>query len=203
MDHPERLVGVLFPAFATAFAQGGERAAVLFDRGIKVVYLALLPAVLAIILLGKGVGLWLGDEFARQSTGPLQWLAVGVFLNSLAMIPFVLIQAAGRPDLTAKFHMVELAIYAPLLWLRRPVRHRRRRPSPGPCGRSHRLSIPDGVLRSIPGGRQTGARRLRFVAGAALPAVLIGLRPATLEVRAPGPPGRDTGTRCRSPGTGS
>ncbi len=78
----------------------------------------MLPAVLVIILLGKeGLGLWLGDEFARQSTGPLQWLTFGVFLNSLATIPFVLIQAAGRPDLTAKFHMVELVVYAPLLWL--------------------------------------------------------------------------------------
>ncbi len=37
---PGALVSVLFPAFATSFAQGGERAVVLFNRGIKVVYLA-------------------------------------------------------------------------------------------------------------------------------------------------------------------
>jgi len=176
---------VLFPAFATALAQGGERAVVLFNQGIKVVYLALLPAVLVIILLGKeGLGLWLGDEFARQSTGPLQWLAVGVFVNSVTTIPFALIQAAVRPDLTAKFHIVELAIYAPLLWLL--------------IGRyciegaaiawATRIGI-DSVFLMVFSQRyladgNPSARPLWFIAGAAFPALLITLRPAALEVRA-------------------
>ena len=181
---PHALVGVLFPAFATSFAQGGQRAVVIFNQSIKVVYLALLPAVLAIILLGKeGLGLWLGDEFARQSTGPLQWLTVGVFLNSLATIPFVLIQAAGRPDLTAKFHMVELAIYAPLLWLligRYGIEG-------AAIAWATRTGI-DAVFMMVLSQRyladgNPSPRRLWFVAGVAFPALLIALRPAALEVR--------------------
>lgn len=182
---PHALVSVLFPAFATALAQGGERAVVLFNRGIKVVYLALLPAVLVIILLGKeGLGLWLGDEFARQSTGPLQWLAVGVFVNSVTTIPFVLIQAAGQPDLTAKFHIVELAIYAPLLWLligRYGIEG-------AAIAWATRIGI-DSVFLMVFSQRyladgNPSARPLWFVAGAAFPALLIALRPAALEVRA-------------------
>ena len=46
----------------------------------------------------------------------LQWLAVGVFINSIAQIPFAFIQGAGRPDLTAKLHLIELPFYLLVLW---------------------------------------------------------------------------------------
>jgi O-antigen/teichoic acid export membrane protein len=39
-----------------------------------------------------------------------------VFVNSLAYIPYALIQGAGRPDLTAKLHVSELPFYLALLW---------------------------------------------------------------------------------------
>lgn len=50
----------------------------------------------------EGLMLWLGSEFADNSTLVLQLLAVGVFINSLAHVPSGLEQGAGRPDLTAK-----------------------------------------------------------------------------------------------------
>ena len=37
-------------------------------------------------------------------------------IKSLALIPFTLIQGLGRPDVTAKFHLLELPLYAGLLW---------------------------------------------------------------------------------------
>ena len=46
----------------------------------------------------------------------MQWLVLGVFLNSLAMIPYTLLQAIGRPDLTAKLHLVELPVFLLMLW---------------------------------------------------------------------------------------
>jgi O-antigen/teichoic acid export membrane protein len=61
--------------------------------------------------------LWLGAEFAEHSVRVLQWLAVGVFINSLAHVPFALVQGAGRPDLTAKLHIIELPVYLIALWL--------------------------------------------------------------------------------------
>jgi O-antigen/teichoic acid export membrane protein len=45
----------------------------------------------------------------------LQLLAIGVFANGLAQMPYALIQAAGRPDVTAKLHLIEAAIYLPFL----------------------------------------------------------------------------------------
>jgi O-antigen/teichoic acid export membrane protein len=38
-------------------------------------------------------------------------------MNSLAQVPFALIQGFGRPDITAKFHVFELFLYVPLVWL--------------------------------------------------------------------------------------
>ena len=64
----------------------------------------------------EGITLWLGAEFADNSSFVLQWLAVGVFINSIAQIPFALVQGAGRPDLTAKMHLIELPFYVLTLW---------------------------------------------------------------------------------------
>jgi O-antigen/teichoic acid export membrane protein len=60
---------------------------------------------------------WLGSDFAAMSTEVLRWLAAGIFISSLAQLPWGLIQAAGRPDLTAKIHVLELLVYLPALWL--------------------------------------------------------------------------------------
>src|SRR4029077_1180053 len=47
-----------------------------------------------------------------------QWLAVGVFINSLARVPFAAVQALGRPDAIAKLHAIELPLYlGTLCWL--------------------------------------------------------------------------------------
>jgi hypothetical protein len=44
-------------------------------------------------------------------------MLVGVWINGLAFVPYGLLQAQGRPDLTAKFHVAELVPFAGLLWL--------------------------------------------------------------------------------------
>jgi O-antigen/teichoic acid export membrane protein len=115
---PSALAGVLFPAFTMSFAQDRQRAALLLLRGQKYLFLVMFPIILAMVTMASdGLRLWLGTEFARNSTAVLQLLAVGVFFNTLGVLPWVLIQGAGRPDLTAKFHMIELLVYLPILWL--------------------------------------------------------------------------------------
>lgn len=114
---PGALVGVLFPAFATSFIQNRNRAAQLFNLGTKYVFLVLFPMILIIVTLAhEGLDLWIGNEFAQNSTPVLQCLAIGVFINSLAFVPFALVQGAGRPDLTAKMHMIELPFYLVTAW---------------------------------------------------------------------------------------
>lgn len=114
---PSALLGVMFPAFSTSFVQDRNRMARLFARSVKYLLVILFPMVLLVVVLAQdGLKLWLGAEFAQRSARVLQWLAVGVFINSLAHVPFGMVQGVGRPDLTAKLHLVEVPAYLAALW---------------------------------------------------------------------------------------
>lgn len=116
---PLALEGVLFPAFSTSLVHDREKAVMLFNRAVKYIFALLFPLTLVIVTFsGEGLELWLGQQFAQNSTFVLQWLAVGVLINSLARIPFAMVQAEGRPDMTAKLHLIELPVYlVALSWL--------------------------------------------------------------------------------------
>ncbi len=126
---PTAISGVLFPAFAVVLGQAGRTAlgagapaphdelSRLVDRGWRYIGLSMFPVVLTIVCFGhEGLHLWLGQEFANNGTRVLQWLAVGVFVNAIAYVPFTLIQSAGRADLAAKLHLVELPLYLAALF---------------------------------------------------------------------------------------
>ena len=183
---PTALVGVLFPAFAMAMAGGGERAAALFDRGVRVVYLALLPAVLILVLLGReGLGLWLGDEFARSANGAAAMAGRRGPAEQPGDAPLRGDPGGGpaRPD-GAVPPVRAGGVRPPALVPDRPLRDRGGRHRLGVAD-GDRRRLPDGVLRALPRGRRPdGRRRLAFVLGAALPAALIPLRVAPTEVRA-------------------
>ena len=109
---PAALVAVLFPALSVATAQEPRRAAMLASRSTVYVILAVFPLALIMATFAyEGLGLWLGPTFALASFRILQLLSAGVLLNCLAQTPFTLIQAAGRPDLTAKLHLLEFPFY--------------------------------------------------------------------------------------------
>lgn len=116
---PSALMGVLFPAFSANFSNDSEYTAKLYGRALKYILIVMFPVVLIISAFADSVlFIWLGSDFVENSTVVMKLLVVGVFINSLAQVPFGLVQSAGRPDLTAKLHMVELPIYiALLLWL--------------------------------------------------------------------------------------
>jgi O-antigen/teichoic acid export membrane protein len=115
---PVAFAGVLFPAFSEALATGNrERTNSLYERGIGSILAIVFPSVLVIVLFApEGLRLWLGANFAVRSAVIMRILAIGVFTNSLANMPYALLQAAGRPDLTAKIHMVEVPCYLALLY---------------------------------------------------------------------------------------
>jgi O-antigen/teichoic acid export membrane protein len=114
---PAALVGVLFPAFSSALVTDRERAAKLFRRAVKYVALTLLPVTLIVVIFAEnGLRLWLGPTFASHSARVLQWLAIGIFVNGLATLPFAFVQGAGRADITGKIHLLELPFYLITVW---------------------------------------------------------------------------------------
>jgi O-antigen/teichoic acid export membrane protein len=114
---PGALMGVMFPAFASALVKNQEKVENLFNRTLNYIFLSLFPITLIIVTFAhEGLALWLGREFASNSSIVLQLLSIGVFINCHAFVPFGLIQSAGRPDLTAKLHLIELPVYILILW---------------------------------------------------------------------------------------
>ncbi|MDQ7843997.1 MAG: flippase [Armatimonadota bacterium] len=115
---PASLTSTLFPAFSTMIRRGeGDRFRSAFTAAVRYLMLAVGVAAAVLIAYGRAfLHLWLGPDFARQSGWVIQILALGTFVNSLAYIPYALMHALGRPDLTAKFHMIELPIHLLFLW---------------------------------------------------------------------------------------
>lgn len=114
---PTALMGVVFPAFAAFLVDNPVRAARLFGRAVSYIFMVLFPVVLIIVTFAReGLTAWLGSGFAENSTLVLQFLAIGIFINGHAHVPFGLLQSAGRPDLVAKLHLCELPVYLVVLW---------------------------------------------------------------------------------------
>jgi O-antigen/teichoic acid export membrane protein len=102
---------VLFPAFAATAGSDRARAEVLFRRGTRGALLALFPVAFACVLFAPEIlEVWVGEEFARNSAGVMQWLAAGILLNTVAMVAFAMVQSV-RPDLIVKIYLVELPLY--------------------------------------------------------------------------------------------
>lgn len=115
---PAAISATLFPKFASTYRTDPQSTLILLIRGCESVLILLLPILLvAVVFAEEGLNLWLNNEFASNSHEVLQWLSIGILFNSLAQMPFALIQGAARPDLSAKAHLAELVVYLPLLWI--------------------------------------------------------------------------------------
>lgn len=115
---PGGIVAALYPAFSQLSGHGDRhRAESLAGRSINMVAVLLGPLVVLVVGgAADGLAVWLGPEYAEQSALALQILAVGVLVNGLAYVPFGLLQSMGRPDLPARFHLLELPIQLGLAW---------------------------------------------------------------------------------------
>lgn len=110
--------GAMFPEFASRLQKSQREAAILFERGLKYLLALLFPfALVATAWAREGLTLWLNPEFAALSAPVLQWLALFVFLTGAALVPLVFLQGVGRPDLSARMHLIELPLHAGLLFL--------------------------------------------------------------------------------------
>jgi O-antigen/teichoic acid export membrane protein len=112
------LLMTLFPAFSALWGMRATKELErLYVRAVKYLLLVVGPLALLLILFASDIlRLWLGTEFAQKSALLLQILTVGIFINSLAQVPYSLVQGFGRPDITAKFHLLETPIYIATAW---------------------------------------------------------------------------------------
>lgn len=113
---PAALSSVLFPAFSHLRQSGNVQIKNVFMPSVKVSAIVLFPLTLMTVAFARPALLaWMGPDYAVASALPMQILAIGVYFNGIAGIPFSLIQGIGRPDITAKLHLVELSLYGVVL----------------------------------------------------------------------------------------
>jgi O-antigen/teichoic acid export membrane protein len=116
---PGSLSATLFPAFAALKSnRQDERLPLLLRKAVRQLLLLLGPVVAILIPFAHDVvRLMFGPEYAARSAVVLQILAVGVLVNCLVFVPVALIQAVGRPDLSARFHLAEIPLHVLLVWV--------------------------------------------------------------------------------------
>ncbi len=111
---PLALSSSLFPRFSRNDNSGRADLA-----SNAVIYLAaIITPVIVTGLAGFHIfmRLWLGQNFAAQAAPVGLILMLGVWINALSFIPYGQLQAANRPDITAKFHMIEILPFLLILW---------------------------------------------------------------------------------------
>ncbi|MBI5016175.1 MAG: flippase [Deltaproteobacteria bacterium] len=110
------LQATIFPAFTALAATRREDLCALHDRAVVHMLMVYTPIAAAVIVLADPfLSVWLGGEFPSRSAAVMRLLSVGVLLNAVGGVPYNAIQAMGRADLTAKFHLAELPVYVAML----------------------------------------------------------------------------------------
>ena len=105
----------LFPRLSRSEPDAAKDTAV---RAVLALNSLTTPLILVgIFLMHPFLALWINPAFASRAAPVGEILLLGIWANGLAQIPYALLQAQGRPDLTARFHLLELAPYLALLWV--------------------------------------------------------------------------------------
>jgi len=114
---PAALCGPLFSVASMTYSNDMERTRQIYFKGLKFVFVALIPLVLLLITFAKeGLSLWINPEFGLNAYRVTQWLAIGVLINSLTQVSLFTIIALKRPDIPGKLHLLELPFYIVALY---------------------------------------------------------------------------------------
>lgn len=114
----DSMVLALFPVIAAAGEKNDqEDIARLLGKAMSILLVGVSFLTAGIYLFSDQImTLWLGKIIGEQSGPVLTIIIVGAFINSIAFVPYTTIQALGRPDITAKLHLVEIPIHILVLW---------------------------------------------------------------------------------------
>ncbi len=112
---PSALTRTLFPTFAKNSV--GPETYRIYRRAVLLMFAIMgMVAIVGVPLAKPALGIWINKDFAEQAGSTLALLIIGFGINSVAWVPFTLLQGLGRPDLTAKLHIAEVPFYCGLLY---------------------------------------------------------------------------------------
>jgi len=114
---PASIAPALFPYFSYHGGGEGQEVRDVTSRAIKYLLLLMTPLTAVFIFGAKDIlRLWLGPQFATNSTIVMQLVAMLFFVNAFAYIPYSSVQALGRPDLKALLDLIAIPLYLVCCW---------------------------------------------------------------------------------------
>ena len=114
---PRAVVSVLFPSFSAQHVLVEGSLADLYAKGVKSLLIFSFPVILMLFAFaGEALTVWQDAAFSAESAGVMRWLTAGIFVYSLSFVPFSLLQGVGRPDVSAKLHLIEIPLTIALAW---------------------------------------------------------------------------------------
>jgi len=115
---PGSLARAIFPTVSALHGTSQhESLGPLFRRAVSMVVLLLIgPVALLLFFAPELLRIWLGPQVAAAAGTATRILAIGILFNAIALVPSTFLSAIGRPDINARFHLLELVIHLPLAW---------------------------------------------------------------------------------------
>lgn len=108
------MVSALFPAMSEIHGAAGlsQEFRRLYRQSERVLVFSFLPIGAFLFMFSHEILLlWMGAAFAQEAVLPFKILSLTFVVSSVAQLPFTLLQAVGRPDLTGKVQLIELPIH--------------------------------------------------------------------------------------------
>lgn len=113
---PFALSRALFPKISSISNKLEKKS--LEDKSYFIISVVCLPIVIiAIIFSHLIMSTWMGESYADKSSVILQILLIGFYFNSLAQIPYSVLQASGFSRATALIHCTEVIPYLLILYV--------------------------------------------------------------------------------------
>jgi O-antigen/teichoic acid export membrane protein len=104
-----------FPRIATLARAGAEQVT---QEVVDALFAVLTPLVIiGILVFEPFLHIWVGTSLGASAPRIGEILLLGAWINGLAYIPNVYLQASGRPDVPAKIHMLEVLPFLVVLWV--------------------------------------------------------------------------------------
>ena len=111
---PAALARTLFPRLSGVIESEAKHLA---NRCISTLAVITLPMlVAATVLLHPFLSVWISPQFAERASAAGELLILGVWVSSLAFVPYALLQGQGRPRIVALIHLMEAPFFAAAIW---------------------------------------------------------------------------------------
>lgn len=111
---PSALSTTLFPQFSKSDNESSQR--MLEDGVLALIAIQTPLIVVAILLMHNFFNWWIGHDLAVTYYPVAIILLIGVWINGPSYIPHNMLPARGRPDIMARFYMIESLPFLLMLW---------------------------------------------------------------------------------------